>query len=77
MSAIEHNRVIDWPNGNGYTPCSVEYRETLDEKEAIVSRYHGENYNQYSSEDYENYCRLENKLAGLQLAGHIGKSVKY
>lgn len=75
---MEHTATIEWPNGNGYTPCSEEYRRVLDEKKSIEYKYQDAvSMNDYSREDYETWNRLEDRLATLHADGHIGKSVRY
>jgi hypothetical protein len=70
---------IEWPNGEGYTPCTKAYANKMAEKDAIFDP----NYDRGSIEDldpeaYERYCRLDNELMTMQASGeHLGKSVRY
>lgn len=73
---IEHNDQIDWPNGQGYTPCSEEYANKLFEKNLIHKVGEG-SLDDLSPADYQRYCELDNELGNMQLNGHLGKSVRY
>ena len=75
---MEHNAFIYWVNGEGYTPCTMGYRQLLSEKEAIYDPvYHEHGLDDLSPEEYQRYSEIENKLAVMQLDGHLGKSVRY
>lgn len=75
--AIQHTAKIEFPNGNGYTPCTQEYRDTLDAKNNICNPNHGDNVNDLPAELYQEFSVLDDKLMNLQIAGHLGKSVRY
>lgn len=78
MSKIKHLDVIEWPNGLGCTPCSIEYRNLHDEQVRIHNpAIDGANIEKLSPEDYQQWMTLDNKLLELQAAGHLGKSVRY
>lgn len=72
---IEHTDAIEFPNGEGYTPCSIEYAKIIDKMEVIKPDYI--NLDDLSSEDYNEWNKLDNKRAEMMLAGHLGKSVRY
>lgn len=77
--SIEHNAVLYWDNGEGETPCSQEYLELFNQKNAIYSP--GRDYemclDDLDIDDYEAWNRLDDKLLGMQADGHIGKSIRY
>lgn len=63
---------IEFPNGEGYTPCTREITDRLDAiKPADVTM------NDLSPEDYNEWNALEDRRANLQMSGHLGKSVRY
>ena len=70
---IDHVEFLDWPNGLGFTPCSEQYRKLADMRDVVCDVQAGGNINDLTSEDYELYSRIDDALAGLQLAGHIGQ----
>lgn len=76
---MEHTSAIYWPNGNGETPCSAEYAATKDARDAIYvcGNDEGETLDDLSPEDYQRWNELDDKLNGLQLNGHLGKSIRY
>jgi hypothetical protein len=77
-SKIEHNEQLEWPNGQGYTPCSTEYATTYDARNAIYNpNEEGRTLNSLSAADYQEWCSLDHKLGTLQLQGHTGKGVRY
>lgn len=74
---VEHTDSIDWPNGEGFTPCSDEYRKLFDEKLAIFDPAGDGDLEELEPEKYNAYCRLENDLANLQASGHLGKGERW
>lgn len=75
---MQHDGLLYWPNGLGETPCSKQYEATSDAMCAIFNpSYNDGSLDDLSPADYNRYCTLENELANLQLAGHVGKSRKY
>jgi hypothetical protein len=75
MSKIAHDDAIEFPNGEGFTPCSREYAQVCDELEALKPDYI--NLDELSPEDYELWNKLDDMRASLMLAGHLGKSIRY
>ncbi len=75
-NALIHDAIIDWPNGKGYTPCTAEYWNLHDERESLKPT-DDETLDDLSPERYQRYCEIDNELGGLQLNGHLGKSVRY
>lgn len=78
-NAIEHTETIEWVNGAGYTPCTKQYRDLLDEKETIVAKYVDDDLtlDEYEPADYQRFCEIDNELGNLQLSGHLGKSERF
>jgi hypothetical protein len=79
---------IEWPNGEGFTPCTPEYAAIIDEMDAILPRdimiggilltSERKNLDDLSPEDYQRWNVLEDKRAEMQMSGlHLGKSVRY
>lgn len=68
---------IDFPNGRGYTPCTAEYIETKEKRDAIYVPGDGRTLDDLSPEEYQAYSELDNKLMQLQLSGHLGQSVRF
>lgn len=67
---------IEWPNGEGYTPCTPEYAEICDRMEAI--KPDDVNLDDLSSADYQEWNTLDDERAQMQMSGeHLGKSVRY
>jgi hypothetical protein len=67
---------LEWPNGEGYTPCTPEYAAICDEMEAI--KPNDSNLDDLSPEDYNRWNMLDDKRAGMQMSGdHLGKSIRY
>ncbi len=77
--AIEHNAILDWPNGEGYTPVSQEYLDLINKRDAIYEA--GRDYemclDDLPPDQYNQYCQLDNDIGVLQLNGHVGKSVRF
>lgn len=69
---LVHNDVIDWPNGQGFTPCTEAYRQTMDERDAICAP--GNSIETLSPEDYQRWNVLDSKLADMHMNGHVGQS---
>lgn len=76
MSTIIHDDVLFWPNGLGETPCTQEYTEIKDQLDAILDPS-SFSLSDLSPDDYELWNRLVDKLAQLQMAGHLGKGYRY
>lgn len=76
---MAHNYVecIDFPNGKGYTPCTQEYRDTYDARAAICDMNDGESIHDLDYDEYQAWSALDDKLAQLQLSGHLGQSVRF
>jgi hypothetical protein len=67
---------LEWPNGEGYTPCSAEYAAIMDAMEAI--KPNDVNLDDLSPADYQEWNVLEDKRAALQMSGkHLGKAIRY
>ncbi len=75
MSHLQHDDAIEWPNGEGFTPCTTEYAALMDKADAIKPDY--VRMDDLSPADYETWNALQAKLDSMQLAGHLGKSVRY
>jgi len=74
---MEHTETIDFPNGNGFTPCTKEYRDVYDARCAICDLNDGESLSDLSPEEYQEWSLLDDKLASMQISGHTGKSVRF
>lgn len=72
---IKFDDVIEFPNGEGFTPCTKDYARIVDEMDAIKPDY--VNLDDLSPEDYERWNRLDSELSQLQMEGHLGQSVRY
>lgn len=72
---LVHHDAIEWPNGEGYTPCTCEYAEIYDRLNAI--KPDDVNMDDLSIEDYNEWHRLDHERAAMQMNGHLGKSVRY
>jgi hypothetical protein len=72
---MKHDDAIEWPNGEGFTPCSSEYAQLIDRMDAIKP----ENFNldDLSPQDYEEWNRLDDKKYSMLAEGHLGKSIRY
>ncbi len=66
---------IEWPNGEGFTPCTREYAALMDERDAILPDYL--NLDDLSPEDYQSWNVLDQKLLSMQADGHLGKGERY
>ncbi len=67
---------LEFPNGEGYTPCTPEYAEIVDAMEAL--KPNDMNLDDLSPEDYQEWNVLEDRRADMQMSGlHLGKSVRY
>ena len=73
---IKHESAIDWPNGLGYTPCSIEYAAITDQINSL-SDYGRISMDDMSPTDYQTYNTLLDKQVGLQMNGHVGKSQRF
>lgn len=67
---------IEWPNGEGYTPCTEEAFNVREEIDAMSDggRIGMDDMN---PADYERYNRLIDQQANLQFDNHFGKSERY
>ncbi len=77
---VAHLEAIYWENGQGETPCSVEYKAKYDERESLIDKVReGDTFNpsDFSPEDYNTYHQIENDLGVLQINGHLGKGERY
>ena len=72
---VKHDDAIEWPNGEGFTPCSREYAELMDKRDALKPDW--VNLDDLSPEDYQEWNVLDNRMLELQASGHLGKSVRY
>lgn len=75
IKSVVHADCLDWPNGLGMTPCSIEYRNTFDEAARIKPDH--VNMDDLSPSDYQRWNELQNTLANLQAHGHLGKSIRF
>ena len=67
---------LEWPNGEGFTPCTPEYAAIVDAMEAI--KPNDMNLDDLSPEDYQEWNVLEYKRLEMQMSGlHLGKSIRY
>lgn len=71
--------MIDWPNGEGYTPCTAEYAAKMTERDAIFDPTFDEgSTDDLSPEDYNRWHTLQHELENMLGSGkHVGKSVRY
>lgn len=63
---------IDWPNGKGCTPCTLEYLELHEKVQEMMQdeRRHGELY--------EAYHQAQHDLDSMHASGkHVGVPIKY
>lgn len=72
---MEHSDAIEWPNGEGFTPCTHEYAEICDRMDAIKPDYL--NLDDLSPADYNEFCTLSNLRDEMMMSGHVGKSHRY
>ena len=76
---IEHDDVILWPNGQGFTPCSKAYAtaHSAAEQARIAFEGLGERDEGYAAA-YEAFHRAEAARDQLQGdGGHLGKSERF
>lgn len=73
---MKHDDAIEWPNGEGFTPCSREYAEICDQIDAM-SACGAISMDDMSPADYQTYNILLDRRSSLQANGHVGKSVRY
>jgi len=71
-----HDSKIEWPNGEGYTPCTKEYRE-INDKIDDLNDFGRISMDQMTPENYEKYNQLLDRQGQLHLFGHLGQSVRY
>lgn len=77
-SRLRLDDALDWPNGEGFTPCTREYADKMAAREAIYDANHDEGSTEdLSPEDYQRWHELDSELCQMQMAGHIGKSERY
>lgn len=68
---------IEWPNGEGYTPCTPEYAAVQDAIDDL-NDFGAINMNDMTPENYERYNQLLSEADTMQASGqHLGKSVRY
>lgn len=67
---------IDWPNGEGFTPCTIEARNVQDEIDNL-SDFGATSMDDMTPVNYQRFNELLNKQGELQNSGHYGKSVRY
>lgn len=75
-----HTWILEWPNGDGYTPVTKEYFDLMAEKDAILDNYdveHGRTTADLTPDEYNRYFALDNQLMTMMAHGHVGKSVRY
>lgn len=73
-----HDDVIEWPNGEGFTPCTREYADKMMARDAIFDANIDEGSTEdLCPEDYERWHQLDSELCQMQMAGHLGKSERY
>jgi hypothetical protein len=70
-----HDDQIEWPNGQGWTPCTKAYRRVWDERELVRCR--ADSFEDLDPPDYDHVCRLNDLMANMMEAGHLGKGEKY
>lgn len=68
--------VIEWPNGEGETPCSAEYAD-LTRQIDEMSDFGRIRMDDMSPADYEAFNRLLYDRLGLQSRGHLGTGYRY
>ncbi|MFA7243197.1 MAG: hypothetical protein WC091_24075 [Sulfuricellaceae bacterium] len=74
----KYTAAIDWPNGDGYTPCTPEYAALMDERDAIFDAYFDEGTTEdLSPENYERWYQLDSQLRQMQMAGALGVGIRY
>lgn len=72
---LVHDDAIEFPNGEGFTPCAREYAAVCDEMAVIKPSWLS--LDELSAEDYDRFCCLDNKRSEMMISGHLGKSVRY
>ena len=75
-AAHEYTHQIDWPNGEGYTPCTEEAFNVRQEIDRL-SEDGRVSMDEMSIEDYSRYNWLIDHQANLQYENHFGKSVRF
>jgi hypothetical protein len=78
--AIEHDTSIPWPNGEGETPCSSLYAQTVDElSEAEDKAREAEDIEDWAAYNVHAHevQRLRMALHDLQEGGHLGQPVVF
>lgn len=73
---MEHNAIIEFPNGKGYTPVTQEYLDTY-EARCDICDSDVDSIHNLSPEDYQAWSVLDNKLNELLLKGHVGTAVRF
>lgn len=68
--AIEHDDMLMWPNGEGFTECTAEYGDAAREHQDLTGL-------DRSADEDRRYHDLEAKLHELREAGHIGERVRF
>lgn len=71
----DHDDAIEWPNHKGFTPCTSEYARVVDELDAIKPA--GVRLDDLTADDYQLWHELDSKRCQMQMAGHLGKPVRY
>jgi hypothetical protein len=75
---MEHSAAIDWPNGEGYTPCTPDYAAAMTAREEIYDPNYDEgSLEDLSREEYEEWHNLNDKLHAMQANGHLGTPVRF
>ena len=77
MSDIPHPDRIEWPNNRGYTPCSAEYFNKMEQRDKIYIPDHGRTLDELTPEEYQEWSVLDDELNTMQLFGHLGHHVRY
>jgi hypothetical protein len=72
---VQHDDAIEFPNGEGFTPCSSQYARLCDQLEAI--KPNDASLDDLSPADYNLWNELNDQCSRLMLEGHLGKSIRY
>lgn len=77
MSTIDHTARLHFPNGEGYTPCSQFYLDTVSAQQALYTPGEDSNLDALTPAEYQLWNMLGDRLDALRAAGHVGRARRY
>ncbi len=77
MSTIGHTARLPFPNGEGYTPCSQSYLDTVGAQQALYTPGEGSNLDALTPAEYQLWNMLDARLDALRSSGHVGRARRY